>query len=106
MIDETKAAHRLLDAARAGADVSESQIMQCLAETGDLAGISSWHPERQFEPISAERLHRHLLATSRQILAEAGFEGLSDDFAIEWAETLLRQNLPYASRLGLAGAQP
>lgn len=103
MTDDTRAAHRLLDAARAGADVSEAEIMRCLAETGDLSGISRWRAEHAADPVSADRLHRHLLATSREILAESGFENVDDDFAIEWAETLLRQNRRQAQALGLGG---
>lgn len=87
-------AHHLLDAARQGAQVSEAQILRCLRETGDLSDLGFWRAKNcGGEPMNVDDLHRHLLVTGRQILADAGYGLVSDEFAIQWAEMLLRQNV-------------
>lgn len=87
-------AHALLSEAQAGCNVSERQILAALRVTGDLSGVGAWRAMQEDDPLSpsAEKLHRHLITTARQSLLQAGMGHVTDEFAIQWAEQLLRQN--------------
>lgn len=83
-------AHRMLSAARLGADIPDATVTQCLQATGDLDGSYPFGPD---EPNSAVvAMHVRLLRTARSILAGRGHKDVSEEFALEWAETMLRQN--------------
>lgn len=101
---DVRRAHRLLDAARAGAHVSERAIMRCLRDTGDLS--STFLSEADGSGASVDMLHKTLLKTAKQILREQGVEGIPDDFAIAWAEVLMRDNGPRAAALGCDAETP
>lgn len=83
-------AHRLLSAAQLGADVPTPTITQCLRATGDLDGRYPFGLEESSNPVAA--MHVRLLRTARAILAGRGHSNVSEEFAFEWAETMLRQN--------------
>lgn len=87
----TREAHKLLDAARAGADVSIPSIMAALRETGDLDGIRRFGPTSE-TPSTARQLHAALLADAMALLRHHDADDVPDAFALEWAEIILRQN--------------
>lgn len=101
---DVRRAHRLLDAARAGANVSERAIMRCLRDTGDLS--STFLSEGDGSPGSIDVLHKTLLAAAKKILREQGVADVPDDFAIAWAEMLMRHNGPRAAALGCDAETP
>lgn len=86
-------AHELLDAACEGANVSKQTITRCLQATGDLAGVSSFSPRHDGFTDTAKDLHKRLLRAARKMLHGEGVGHVDDAFAIQWAETMLRQNV-------------
>lgn len=87
----TREAHKILDAARAGADISVASIMRSLRETGDLDGIRFLGGSVEL-PSTARQLHATLLANARALLRQHNADHVDDEFALEWAEIILRQN--------------
>lgn len=87
-------AHALLSQAQAGCDVSEREILSALRVTGDLSGVAYWRAIQEYDTpsTSAFRLHKHLLETARQTIADAKIGTVDDEYVIDWAETIVRQN--------------
>lgn len=93
-----KEAHRLLNAAVDGAEISRTMIDKCLRKTGDLSGMAAFLRQQDEPPgETVDSLHRRLLVEAQGILKERGYDRVSDEFAIGWAETILRQN-PHLER--------
>lgn len=96
---EKRQAHRILSEAAAGADVSRAVITKCLLATGDLAGVRQFVGDEEVNFRSADDLHFRLLTAARRILDANGRDRVSDEFAIGWAEQVLRQNAALEARL-------